>query len=165
MAKKALDPQFPPQNHDHEQCVDDAMAAAEALCRDRGARLTEIRKRVLELVWQRHGPVGAYDILDSLRDENRRAQPPTVYRALDFLIEHGLIHRIESLNAYVGCAHPGQGHHGQFLICHSCRRVGEMDDPDIASLVAEKAKKLGFAAIEQTVEISGLCPDCRDPAS
>ena len=93
--------------HDHSHCVSDALRAADALCARSGARLTALRRRVLELVWQSHRPLGAYDILGVLSSEDgRRAAPPTVYRALDFLLEHGLIHRLASLNAYkIGRAH------------------------------------------------------------
>src|SRR5581483_8522848 len=101
---------FAPPGHDHALCIDDALAAAERQCAARGARLTEQRRRVLELIWKSHAPVGAYTLLDRLREGGVRAQPPTVYRALEFLVENGLIHRIESLNAYVGCADPDQRH-------------------------------------------------------
>src|SRR5690606_10698879 len=89
--------------HDHEQCVSDALAAAEQVCERSGARLTPVRRGVLGLVWQSHRPMGAYDLLDTLaREDDRRPAPPTVYRALDFLQEHGLVHRIASLNAFIG---------------------------------------------------------------
>ena len=94
--------------HDHSRCVAEALAEAEALCAKQGTRLTTLRKRVLELVWASHKPLGAYDILGVLSEEDgRRAAPPTVYRALDFLLENGLVHRIASLNAFIGCVHPG----------------------------------------------------------
>ena len=157
---------FRPVPHAHHQCIDDALSAAETLCARRGLRLTALRRRVLELVWGRHEPVRAYDILDRLgddrlRDEGRGAAPPTVYRALDFLMHNGLIHRIESLNAYVGCGAPSDGHTGQFLICRDCGSVGELDDPEIARLLARKAAGMGFAVERQTIEITGLCPECR----
>jgi Fur family transcriptional regulator, zinc uptake regulator len=154
---------FWPARHAHDTCIDDALAAAEQLCAQRGLRLTALRRRVLELVWRRHGPMRAYDILDLLRDERRGAAPPTVYRALDFLLSNGLIHRIESMNAYVGCGAPSaprEGHAGQFLICADCGSVGELDDPDIARLIAAKAEAMGFAVARQTIEATGLCPEC-----
>ena len=99
--------------HDHSQCVDSALADADALCARQGVRLTALRRRVLELVWQSHKPLGAYDILGTLSEEDgRRAAPPTVYRALDFLMENGLIHRIASLNAFIGCVRPEHSHQG-----------------------------------------------------
>lgn len=156
---------FWPVRHAHDACVDDALDAAEKLCARQSVRLTKLRRRVLELVWGGHGPMGAYDILDQLRDERQRdghkgAAPPTVYRALDFLLSNGLIHRIESLNAYIGCGAPSVGHQGQFLICGDCGSVGELDDPDITKLIAAKAEAMGFSITHQTIEATGLCPEC-----
>lgn len=151
---------FPTEGHDHHRCVEDALAAAELRCRRATAALTPLRRRVLELVWQSHGPVRAYDLLDRLRAERRGAAPPTVYRALDFLLEQGLIHRIESLNAYVGCSDPDRHHGGQFLICRGCGTVAELDDQGIARAVAERARALGFGVERQTIEVMGLCPRC-----
>jgi Fur family zinc uptake transcriptional regulator len=153
---------FRPAAHDHNACVGDALAAAEDVCADRGAHLTEMRRRVLELVWRHHGPVGAYDIMDMLGRNGRRVAPPTVYRALEFLVANGLVHRIETQNAFVGCGDPKLRHHGQFLICRVCRSVGELADPAIARLVASRARQLGFDAETQTIEIHGLCPECRE---
>jgi Fur family zinc uptake transcriptional regulator len=136
------------------------MATAEDLCRQRGLRFTALRRRVLALVWDSHKPVGAYDILDQLGAEGRRAAPPTVYRALDFLIEAGLVHRLDSLNAFIGCPDPARSHSGQFLICRLCRTVLELNDLDIDKLVEDKAKQLGFSAVHQMLEIQGLCSDC-----
>ncbi len=152
---------FAPPGHDHAHCVDDALAAAERQCAAKGAKLTEQRRRVLALIWKSHEPVGAYTLLDRLREEGVRAQPPTVYRALDFLVENGLIHRIESLNAFVGCAAPDERHVGQFLICSGCRSAAELDDPTIGAAIAQRAKEIGFAVSRATVEIAGLCPSCR----
>lgn len=151
---------FEPKSHNHAHCIEDAIVRAEVVCGARGARLTDIRRHVLELIWQRHEPVGAYDLLDELRATHRRAAPPTVYRALDFLMENGLVHRIESLNAYVGCPHPEQAHSGQFLICRNCGSIGELDDPEIADSVSERAARRGFQAERQTIEVRGLCADC-----
>lgn len=160
MAKRSILGPFPEGKHDHRECVSDALAAARDLCQRRGARLTALRQRVLELVWGRHQPAGAYDILEELKADRRGAAPATVYRALDFLLEHGLVHRIESLNAFVGCGEPGQSHTGQFLICRRCRTVAEMDDVDVAGVLARSAAKTGFRVDRQTVELSGLCPEC-----
>lgn len=158
--KKAVVSSFKPSGHSHQKCVDAALRAAEQVCAARGLRLTPIRRRVLELVWAQHEPVGAYELLDRLRDEKRNAAPPTVYRALDFLLDNGLVHRIESLNAFVGCGEPDRRHTGQFLICGACGMVGELDDPEIETMLAKKAGRLGFNAQRQTIEIMGLCPDC-----
>ncbi len=152
---------FASPGHDHGVCIDDALAEAERQCAAKGVRLTEQRRRVLELIWKSHEPVGAYTLLDRLRDGGVRAQPPTVYRALDFLVENGLIHRIESLNAYVGCAAPAERHVGQFLICTGCRSAAELDDASIGAAIAARAKEIGFAVSRATVEVAGLCPNCR----
>ena len=161
MASGARSP-FPAPRHDHEACVASALGRAAALCGARGAKLTERRRQVLELVWRGHEPVGAYDILEQLQDENGRAAPPTVYRALDFLMEQGLVHRIETLNAYVGCAHPGEAHVGQFLICTGCGATAELGDPAIAQSVMRRAGALGFSVERQTIELRGRCPACRE---
>lgn len=146
--------------HDHRKCVADAVAAARALCAERGRRLTELRRRVLELVWGGHEPMGAYDILEELRRERPRAQAPTVYRALEFLMDNGLVHRLQSRNAFVGCGGPGRPHAGQFLICRQCNAVAEMDDPEIAAVLSRNAARAGFRVRRQTVELDGLCAEC-----
>lgn len=147
--------------HDHGSCVTTALQTAEQLCRDRNLRFTATRRRVLELVWDSHKPIGAYDILETLGRESRAAAPPTVYRALEFLIEAGLVHRLDSLNAFVGCPDPLQRHAGQFLICTRCRTVTELSDPEIHALIARKAAADGFEAERQMLEIEGLCNLCR----
>ncbi len=151
---------FRAAGHDHDRCVAEALAAAEDICARQGVKLTELRRRVLELIWNRHEPVRAYDLLDQLRLERRSAAPPTIYRALDFLLDAGLIHRIESLNAYVGCGGPASSHGGQFMICTQCGRVAEIDDAEISRRVAERAAHLGFVVHRQTIEIMGLCAPC-----
>lgn len=152
---------FPGEGHDHQQCIDQALAEAERLCADRGRRLTPLRRRVLELIWASHQPVKAYDLLARLRAGSASAAPPTVYRALDFLMAERLVHRLASMNAYVGCGHPGHRHTGQFLICRRCHAVAELNDPDIESLLDERAGEMGFARVDQTIELEGLCPRCR----
>jgi Fur family transcriptional regulator, zinc uptake regulator len=152
---------FPHPHHDHGVCVRDAMAVAEAECRRQGARLTDIRRRVLELVWESHQPVGAYALLEALAKEGRSAAPPTVYRALDFLQMHGLVHRIALLNAFTGCSRPGQPHDGTFLLCAGCGAAAELSDDALDLAVARSAARMGFSVSRQTVEIEGMCPACR----
>ena len=147
--------------HDHAGCVQAALQTAEQLCHTRGLRFTPLRRRVLELVWHSHRPIGAYDILEALARESASAAPPTVYRALDFLIDAGLVHRLDSLNAFIGCPDPGKRHAGQFLICTCCRTVAELSDPDIEMLISRKAALGGFQAERQMLEIEGLCNVCR----
>ena len=147
--------------HDHERCIREALAAAARICAARGAQLTRTRRRVLELVWSSHRAVKAYEILERLGDRDRPAKPPTVYRALDFLIEQGLVHRVDSLNAYVGCARPGKAHQGQLLICSACGIVDELDEAAIGGAIAAAAARNGFTIRQQTVELRGLCGQCR----
>src|SRR5690242_10586102 len=148
--------------HDHGHCIDAALARADQLCAGRGARLTSLRRRVLELVWTSHRPRGAYAILEDLAGAvGKRAAPLTVYRALDFLVEQGLVHRIESLNAYVGCPSPGESHSGQFLVCERCGDATELNDPRVAAAIADSARDLGFLVARPTVEIQGVCPQCQ----
>ncbi|ABA58880.1 Ferric-uptake regulator [Nitrosococcus oceani ATCC 19707] len=151
---------FKGPSHDHWRCIRNALAVAEKTCASRGLRLTKLRRRVLELIWDRHEPAKAYDILEQLRQEHQAAAPPTVYRALDFLLQTGLIHRVETLNAYVGCGDPDRLHIGQFLLCRRCGTVAELDAPEITGIITREAKYLGFRVDRQTVEIRGLCPQC-----
>lgn len=134
--------------------------AAARLCDQRGVRLTPLRCAVLDLVVEAGRPIGAYELLDLLRQQQGKAAPPTVYRALDFLIEQGLVHRVESLNAYVGCADPAHNHAWQFLICDDCGRAVEMDDRRIKNAIDKGAADHGFVIGRQTVEIIGTCADC-----
>ena len=160
-AQRRAKPIFPQPDHDHLRCVDHALEQAARVCDARGARLTKLRARVLEIVWQSHRPLGAYDMLAVLAAEGRSAAPPTVYRALEFLLEQGLVHRLSSLNAYVGCSRPGHAGTGQFLICERCGNAAELDDPEVTRAIGRTATAHGFQAGRHTVEISGLCPECR----
>jgi Fur family zinc uptake transcriptional regulator len=137
---------------------------AEALCRARGVALTPLRRQVLDLIIAADRPVGAYALLDRLKAERPGAAPPTVYRALDFLLEHGLIHRIEKLNAFIGCAEAqaGHDHHHphQFLICRRCGETAEIADHAAAHALEAAAKAQGFRPERMVVEIEGLCAAC-----
>jgi len=157
--KKAV--KAPVHDHDHKHCIADALAAAEKLCAAKGLRFTPLRRRVLELVWASHKPIGAYALLDALRSEDMGSAPPTVYRALDFLIDNGLIHRIERMNAFVGCSHPGEAHRGFFLICGECGNAEELQSDGLADTIAANASRRGFAARDMTLEVTGTCSDCR----
>jgi Fur family transcriptional regulator, zinc uptake regulator len=158
---KATPARFPDPRHDHAACVAHALDAAEALCASRRERLTAIRRQVLEIVWRGHHPIGAYDILEAMQIAGgRKVAPPTVYRALEFLRQQGFVHRIESLNAFVGCHDPGQPHAVQFMICRECRTAVEIHDPRIADALAAAAESAGFTAQERVVELSGLCRRC-----
>ena len=160
MARLKVLREFTQGRHKHANCVTTALHAAVASCRQEGQRLTPLRKRVLELVWSSHEPVKAYQILDVIRHEKSGAAPPTVYRALDFLQQQGLVHRIESLNAYVGCGAPGHAGSGQLLICRDCGEVAEIDDQEVIDLLATKSRNLGFEIFSPTIEIKGRCARC-----
>lgn len=134
---------------------------AEQICDSRGARLTDLRRQVLGLILDRDAPTGAYDLLDQLRGTRNGAAPPTVYRALEFLLEHGLIHRLERLSAFVGCiAEDDHDHAAQFLICRSCGRVTELEDHELAHALEDAARRLGFTVGKATIEAEGQCAAC-----
>ncbi len=152
---------FLSDEHDHRRCVADALEDAKTICAERGARLTPVRRRVLEIIWQSHRPLGAYAILEVLSGEGHSPAPPTVYRALEFLLKHGLVHRLSSLNAFIGCAHPGHPGAGQFLLCTACGTAAELNDPRIERAIERSAATEGFTSQVHTVEIRGLCPHCR----
>jgi Fur family zinc uptake transcriptional regulator len=136
---------------------------AEALCEARGARLTGLRRQVLGLILEAENPTGAYDLLEMLRARRGPAAPPTVYRALDFLLEQGFVHRLERLSAFVGCIEEhghGHGHPAQFLICRKCGRVTELEDHELAHALASAARRVGFAVSGATIEAEGLCAAC-----
>jgi Fur family zinc uptake transcriptional regulator len=149
------------RRHDHAACVRTAVDTAVELCAARGARLTALRRRVLELVWGSHGAVKAYDLLDRLAAEAPGARPPTVYRALDFLMAQGLVHRVDSLNAFVGCPQAAEHHAAQFYICDACGEVREIDEPAIIDALSRGARRLGFRVERQMVELHGRCETCR----
>ncbi|WP_166266876.1 Fur family transcriptional regulator [Marinobacter caseinilyticus] len=151
---------IPYRPHNHSACVHQALSDARSVCQRQNARLTPIRERVLELIWQSHKPLGAYDVLAVLAEDGHNAAPPTVYRALDFLQQYGLVHRIASLNAFTGCTHAGEHHTCLFLICRACRTVLELTAPAVSDAVAKASQAEAFTPEETIIEIAGLCPNC-----
>lgn len=148
--------------HDHQRCISAALSRATTLCEARKARLTPARRQVLQLIWKSHQPLGAYRILELMAEQNgKRVLPPTVYRALDFLLEMGLIHRISSLNAYIGCPFPGNKHNEIFLICRQCGSAAECSAETLTNAISSTAKRANFLPESQSVEIVGLCPQCQ----
>lgn len=144
---------------------------ADRACLARGVKLTDIRRSVLSLIVEAAGPVGAYALLDRLKVERSNAAPVTVYRALDFLQQNGLIHKIERLNAFIACTdsndhdqHDRHDHFVQFLICRTCGTVAELEDDAIARSVSNAAAKAGFRQDYATVEVEGTCAHCAVPA-
>ena len=147
--------------HDHAHCASGGMAHAEALAEREGLRLTPVRRRVLEILLEDHRALGAYDVLQRLAAEGFGNQPPVAYRALEFLVEHGLAHRIRRLNAFTACTHPGEAHAPAFLICRSCNTVAEAAGDPIRSALEAAAGDLGFTVERSNVEALGLCAPCR----
>ncbi|MFT7179110.1 MAG: Fur family zinc uptake transcriptional regulator [Oceanospirillaceae bacterium] len=148
--------------HDHTHCISTAISHAQSLCADRGARLTPVRQRVLELVWHSHQPIGAYELLARLANEGFNSAPPTVYRALEFLSEQGLLHKLDSINAYVGCCNPDTPHQGHFLLCKVCNQAQELDSQYITLALKLSAEQHGFEIQSHTIEIVGTCQGCLD---
>ncbi|MBF9195986.1 transcriptional repressor [Microvirga sp. BT290] len=136
------------------------MAETEAQCRARGVRLTPIRRRVLEVLLGAAKPLGAYDLADALVSQGRKMAPITVYRALDFLIEQGLAHRLASRNAYI--ASTGGHATPAFLICEACGEATEIACPDVAETVRRVLTAQGYQPLSRALEITGRCPHCQD---
>ena len=146
--------------HDHDHCVASALKAAEARCEAEGLRLTPVRRRALELLLEEHRALGAYAVLDKLRNSGFGSQPPVAYRALDFLVEHGFVHKIERLNAFVACAHPGASHSPAFMICRKCEAVAEAPASQVKGALGDAADAAGFKIERAVVEAEGICPVC-----
>jgi Fur family transcriptional regulator, zinc uptake regulator len=151
--------------HDHDACSTDVLARAETLAAAQGARLTPVRRRVLEILLEDHRALGAYDVLTRLSAEGFGNQPPVAYRALDFLVEQGLAHRIRRLNAFAACMHPGEAHAPAFLICRACNAVAEAPAAPVRAALDTAAAALGFTIERSNVEALGLCPACRKAAA
>jgi Fur family zinc uptake transcriptional regulator len=143
----------------HQQ-VEDFLMQADALCLKRKQRFTDLRKQVLSLVCRSEQPLGAYALLDLMKDSGRSAAPPTVYRALDFLQEQGFVHRLASNNTYLACAHPQHQHEAVFLVCKQCGMTQELHTDGIYKAVESRAKKVSFKVEHALVEVVGLCALC-----
>jgi len=149
--------------HDHQACVADALAVAEAHCAAHDLRFTPVRRRVLEILLQEHKALGAYALLDKLRAEGLGSQPPVAYRALDFLVSHGFAHKIQRLNAFVACTHSGADHAPVFMICRSCESVAEAHVHQDNDALSAAAAASGFVIEQTVVEAEGVCPKCLEP--
>lgn len=151
--------------HDHDHCAADALSRAEAVIADRGLRLTPVRRRTLEILLENHRALGAYDVLNRLAAEGFGNQPPVAYRALEFLQEQGLAHRIRRLNAFTACMHPGEAHAPAFLICRLCNAVSEAPAAPVLSALQSAAAASGFHIERSNIEALGLCPACQTGAA
>lgn len=158
------DPATPFAPHDHHACTGPALAEAERLAAQKGARLTPVRRRTLEILLESHRAMGAYDVLDRLAAEGFGRQPPVAYRALEFLVEHGLAHRVQLLNAFAACMHPAHDHQPVFLICRSCSRIAEAPADPVRAALRDTAAASGFAVERESIEATGLCPACQEAA-
>jgi len=158
--KKLVDEKAVQQPHDHQLCMSQTLLSAEKICEDQGVRLTAIRRRILELVCSSHKAIGAYDLLDLFREEDLKAKPVTIYRALDFLIDVGLVHKIESLNAFIGCLQAEKKHQSVILICDNCKNAYELDAGPIYQSVFEMGENIQFTPSSLTIELHGLCASC-----
>lgn len=152
------------EHHDHDHCAGDVLARAETMVGEKGLRLTPVRKRTLEILLEAHRALGAYDVLQRLAAEGFGNQPPVAYRALEFLVENGLAHRIRRLNAFTACMHPGEAHSPAFLICRLCDAVAEAPAAPVRAALGQAADALGFTIERSNVEALGLCPACKAAA-
>lgn len=145
---------------DRAERISSALAAAERKCAAEGLRLTPARRRVLEILLQENRAMGAYEMLERMKEEGLGAQPPAAYRALDFLVNHGFAHRIEVANAFVACAMPGETEMPAFLYCRGCGAVAQTTAPGPGGPLAGVAEATGFGIETTVVEARGLCPTC-----
>ncbi|SOB92561.1 Fur family transcriptional regulator [Rhodobacter maris] len=148
--------------HDHAHCAGEVLARARAEAERRGLRVTPVRQRVLEILLEAHRAMGAYEVLDRLAAEGFGNQPPVAYRALEFLVEAGLAHRVQRLNAFAACMHPGEAHAPVFLICRDCDTVAEAAAAPLRAALDSLAGGLGFTVERASFEAVGLCPACRE---
>jgi Fur family transcriptional regulator, zinc uptake regulator len=147
--------------HDHNVCVKQALAQADSFCRDNHLRFTKVRRRTLGILLESHVAMGAYEVLDRLKSEGLGSKPPIAYRALGFLLDNGFVHRIERLNAFIACSHPGASHHPAFLICTDCGSIAESAVSPNTDALSQTARQNGFQIQHTTLEAEGQCPDCQ----
>ena len=152
-------------DHDHASCADSVMEAADRLVREAGLKLTPVRRRTLEILLEQHRALGAYEVLERLARDGFSHQPPVAYRALDFLVQNGLAHRVRRLNAFTACMHPGENHAPVFLICSDCDAVAELSEAAVSSALRQSADRIGFKIERMNLEAVGICPACRDKTS
>jgi Fur family zinc uptake transcriptional regulator len=150
------------EKHDHGACVSGGLERVIATCLEKGLQFTPVRRRVLEILLERHRAMGAYEILDVLRAEKLGSQPPVVYRALDFLMSNGFAHKIERVNAYTACTHIGVEHAPAFLICTLCDAVVETQSEMSKEVLSRAANDTGFAISRVVIEAEGQCPKCQE---
>jgi len=149
------------QSYQHPQSITAAISQAKLVCEKNNVRLTSAREEILKIVWLSHQPLGAYQIQDELSKLlSKKIAPPTVYRALAFLIDNGLVHKITSLNAYAGCPFPNSEHSNIFLICKGCRKVAEVVNLPTNRTIQDVCSKTKFGFDAQHIEVFGTCSNC-----
>lgn len=153
------------EQHDHTCCAQDVLEFADKTAREDGLRLTPVRRRALEVLLENHNAMGAYDVLKRLAEDGFGHQPPVAYRALDFLVDNGLAHRVRRLNAYTACMHPETDHAPLFMICRQCSAVAESVAPHVRSEIIAATNRANFLVERVNVEVLGLCPNCQDAST
>ena len=144
----------------HDNCIDNALKKAEAICLEHKLQFTQLRKNIFKLIWESHIPLKAYDIIERLKVNKISIKPITVYRILDFLLKNKMVHKLESQNAFLGCTHPGENHNCYFIICRICNIVKEGCEIDVLNIIYKNLKKENFQPIHITLEIQGICQHC-----
>ncbi len=158
-------PPMSAQDHDHRHCVTRVLGEVAASTDAQSLKLTPQRRRALEILLESHKALGAYDLLERFQAEGLGSKPVTAYRALDFLMKNGFVHKIEGLNAYVACMHPSESHHPAFMVCRSCRSVAEAQAEPAKGTLGQAARTVGFAIEHTVVEAVGLCSTCQAEAA
>ena len=148
------------KQHNHNACWGNAMQAAQEYCDKHKLKFTPARRKVLELLLSEHRALGAYKILDLLREAGFKSQPPVAYRALEFLVENGFAHKIERLNAFVACTLHGTEHSPTFMICRQCENVAETYSPASNLNLSKSAEASGFKIEQTIIEAKGVCNSC-----
>ena len=144
--------------------MENSIQKAEQYCQENGLNFTPVRRKVLEILLHKNTAIGAYEILDLLREAGFKNQPPVAYRALDFLVQNGFAHKIEQLNSFIGCTHPGKDHSPAFMICRNCDSVSEEEALIRNFSVSQIASKAGFTVEKAVIEARGLCHSCASMA-
>lgn len=148
-------------SHSHQKCVDKLIKQAREICIKNNLRLTPLREKILEIIFQNHKAIKAYDVLKELEKHNISDKPPTIYRALDFFITNKIIHKIHCINSYLVCSHPGMHNDCSLFICEKCNSVEENCDNNISKLIVEDAKNNNFTIKNKNIEILGICQNCQ----
>jgi len=151
--------------HDHAACVQNALQAAEERCAAEGLRFTPVRRKTLEILLEEHRALGAYDLLESLHAAGFGSQPPVAYRAIDFLVKNGFAHKVEKLNAFIACSHPGASHSPAFMICRTCDVVVEGVSGPARGMIGKAANEVGFKIEKSIIEVEGICGSCAEQAN